>query len=66
MLTIGSAWQKMNAETGKYSISFAINEEILELYPALKNLYFGLYENKNKEEEKQPDFYIYAAKKEEK
>ena len=64
MLKIGSGWQKVNDESGKYSISIGINEEIQEMYPVLKNFFFNLYENKNKEDEKHPDFVLYITKKE--
>lgn len=68
MLQIGSAWGKTNAESGKYSISIALTDEVLELYPNLQNMFLNLYENKNKTEDKQPDFYLYLSlpKKEDK
>lgn len=65
MLQIGSAWGRTNSETGKYSISIALTDEILELYPMLKDLFVNLYENKNKTEDKHPDYYLYLTKKEE-
>ena len=65
MLQIGSAWGRTNAESGKYSISIALTDEVLELYPNLKEMFINLYENKNKTEDKHPDFYLYLSKKEE-
>lgn len=65
MLQIGSAWGRTNNETGKYSISIALTDEVLEIYPMLKDLFINLYENKNKTEDKHPDYYLYLTKKEE-
>lgn len=64
MLKIGSAWQKINEETGKYSLSIALNEEVLELYPPLKNFFINLYENKEKSQDNHPDYFLYISKKE--
>ena len=61
MLQIGSAWHKFNQETGKNSISISLSEEILKIYPTLQGMYFNLYENKDKKEDKHPDYFLYLS-----
>lgn len=65
MLQIGSGWHKINKENGNNSISISVSKEFTKLFPQFDGLFFGLYENKNKTDEKHPDYFFYLSAPEE-
>ena len=66
-MNIGSAWAKTEEKDGKKvvaSISVSIDKAILELYPQLKNLRFGLkpIPQEQRTKDNSPHYRVFAYK----
>ena len=67
-MQVGSAWVKTEEKDGKKvvkSISLQLDEAILELYPALKNVRFVLKPNDKNGNDKAPNYRLSMYKPQE-